>query len=476
MAEQYDVIVIGAGPGGYTAALKAAQFGLKTLVIEKNKLGGTCVNQGCIPTKSLLYATNLFHMMQCCDEFGVSADGIAYDFKKMQHYKRESVQRYRAGIQEKFNEAGLQIVSGKALLRRDRTVEVELTEGGREYYQGRAVIIATGAKPIKSRIPGIDLPGVWDSDRLLAAENWNFDRLVIMGGGVIAVEMATIFNNLCSRVTIVEKKNHLMAAMDDVMAEKLEQELRDQGVEVYCGATVTEIKEEGAGLCAVVTPEGEGESFEIHGCQILTAIGRRPDLSGLCGPDVTLETEDGKIAVSSEFETNIPGVYAIGDVSAAIQLAHVAAAQGTYVVERIAEKPHSIKLEVVPSGMFVALPIVPSCIYTNPQIATVGITEAAAKKSGLKVRCGHCSMRDNGQSIISGEKRGFIRLVFEAYSGGIIGAQLMCPRATDMIGEIATAIANGLTAEQMSFAMRAQPTYNEGIGAAIEDAMRNEPS
>ena len=229
MAEQYDVIVIGAGPGGYTAALKAAQFGLKTLVIEKNKLGGTCVNQGCIPTKSLLYATNLFHMMQCCDEFGVSADGIAYDFKKMQHYKPESVQRYRAGIQEKFNEAGLQIVSGKALLRRDRTVEVELTEGGREYYQGRAVIIATGAKPIKSRIPGIDLPGVWDSDRLLAAENWNFDRLVIMGGGVIAVEMATIFNNLCSRVTIVEKKNHLMAAMDDVMAEKLEQELRDLG-------------------------------------------------------------------------------------------------------------------------------------------------------------------------------------------------------------------------------------------------------
>lgn len=162
-------------------------------------------------------------------------------------------------------------------------------------------------------------------------------------------------------------------------------------------------------------------------------------------------------------------------MSAKIQLAHVAAAQATYVVERIAGRPHSVKLEVVPSGMFVSLPIVPSCIYTNPEIATVGITEATAKKNGLKVRCGHFSMRDNGQSIISGEKHGFIRLVFEAYSNGIIGAQLMCPRATDMIGEIATAIANGLTAEQMSFAMRAQPTYNEGIGAAIEDAMSHEP-
>lgn len=474
MAEQYDVIVIGAGPGGYTAAIKAAEFGLKTLIIEKNKLGGTCVNQGCIPTKSLLYATNLFHMMQNCDEFGVSADGIAYDFKKMQHYKRESVRRYRDGIQEKFQDLGLEIVSGKAILRRDRTVEVELTEGGKEYYQGNAVIIATGAKPIKPQIPGIDLPGVWDSDRLLAAENWNFDRLVIMGGGVIAVEMATIFNNLCSRVTIVEKKNHLMAAMDDVMAERLEQELREQGVEVYCGATVTEIREDANSLCATVTMEEGGESFDIHGCQVLTAIGRRPDVSGLCGPDTALEIQDGKVCVSQDFETNIPGVYAIGDVSAAIQLAHVAAAQGTYVVERIAGRPHSIKLDVVPSGMFVSLPIVPSCIYTNPEIATVGITEAAARKNGLKVRCGHCSMRDNGQSIISGEKRGFIRLVFEAYSNGIIGAQLMCPRATDMIGEIATAIANGLTAEQMSFAMRAQPTYNEGIGEAIEDAMRHD--
>ncbi len=471
MAEQYDVVVIGGGPGGYTAAMKAAQCGLKTVMIEKNRLGGTCVNQGCIPTKSLLYATNLFRMMQSCDEFGVSAEGIAFDFKKMQHYKRESVRRYREGIQEKFQELGLTMVNGKAILRRDRTVEVELNEGGREYYQGKAVIIATGAKPVRNSIPGINLPGVWDSDRLLAAESWNFDRLVIMGGGVISVEMATIFNNLCSRVTIVEKQSRLMAPMDDVMAEHLERGLREQGIEVHCSATVTEITEEGNSLCCTVTPTDGRETFQIHGCQVLTAIGRRPDLSGLCGQDVTLETKDGKIAVSQDFETSIPGVYAIGDVSAKIQLAHVAAAQAAYVVERIAGKAHSIKLEVVPSGMFVALPIVPSCIYTNPEIATVGITEATARASGLNVFCGHFSMRDNGQSIISGEKHGFIRLVFEAYSHGIIGAQLMCPRATDMIGEIATAIANGLTAEQMSFAMRAQPTYNEGIGAAIEDAM-----
>ena len=205
------------------------------------------------------------------------------------------------------------------------------------------------------------------------------------------------------------------------------------------------------------------------------AIGRRPNVKGLLGNDVNLEMDGGKIAVNGDFETSEPGVYAIGDVCAKTQLAHVAAAQGTYVVEKLAGRPRSMKLEVVPSGMFVSLPIVPNCIYTDPEIATVGITEEIARKEGLMVRCGHFAMQDNGKSIISREQHGFIRLVFEAYSNTIVGAQMMCPRATDMVGELATAIANGLTAEQMSLAMRAQPTYNEGIGAAIQDAMRRKP-
>ena len=366
----------------------------------------------------------------------------------------------------------VEIVYGTAVLRRDRTVEVELKEGGREFFRGNAVIIATGAVPYMSRIPGADLTGVWNSDRLLAAESWNFDRLTIMGGGVIAVEFATMFNNLCSHVTIVEKQKHLMAPMDDVMSAELEKELRQKGIDVYCDATVTEILEEEGGLSCVITPNGEGEPIKMRAGQILMAIGRRPNVEKLLGKDISLEMEGGKIAVNSDFETSERGIYAIGDVSARTQLAHVAAAQGTYVVEKIAGRPNSIKLEVVPNGMYVSLPIVPNCIYTDPEIATVGITEEIAREKGLKVRCGHFSMRENGKSIITGGENGFIRLVFEAYSNTIVGAQMMCPRATDMIGEIATAIANGLSAEEMSFAMRAQPTYNEGIGAAIEDAMR----
>lgn len=474
MAREFDVVIIGAGPGGYTAAMKAAGLGMKTAVIEEKRVGGTCVNRGCIPTKVLLHASRLFHMMQSCDEFGVYTDGISFDFKKMQGYKRHAVGTYRETIERKLASLKVEVIHGRGVLRRDRTVEVELEEGGREFIHGDHIIIAVGAEPVMSDIPGADLPGVINSDRLLSTENWNFDRMVIMGGGVIAVEFATVFSSLCSHVTIVEKQKHLMAPMDDVMSVELEKELRRKGIDLYCGSTVTEIRREPEGLICVVTPENGGEPVRVRAGQVLMAIGRRPRLEGLFGEDISLRTENGKLWTDENFETSEPGIYAIGDVCAKIQLAHVAAAQGTYVVERIAQKPHSIRLEVVPAGMYVPLPVVPSCIYTNPEIATVGITAQEARKEGMKVRCGHFSMDANVKSIISGKEGGFIHLVFEAYSNTIIGAQMMCPRATDMIGEIATAIANGLTAEQMSFAMRAQPTYNEGIGAAIQDAMEGE--
>ena len=217
------------------------------------------------------------------------------------------------------------------------------------------------------------------------------------------------------------------------------------------------------------------ETEEVHttkATQVVSAIGRVPYIDGLLGEDVTLKMEEGRIRVNEDFETSEPGIYAIGDVVASTQLAHVAMAQATYVIENIAGQAHSIRLKAVPSGMYVSLPIVPNCIYTEPEIATVGITEQKARELGMPVRCGVYRMDGNGKSIIAREENGFIRLIFEAYNNTIVGAQIICPRATDMIGEMTTAIANGLTAKQLSMAMRAHPTYSEGIGAAIEDAMR----
>ena len=219
---------------------------------------------------------------------------------------------------------------------------------------------------------------------LLSAKSWNFDRLTIIGGGVIAVELATIFNNLCSHVTIVEKQKRLMAPMDDIMSQELENDLRQKGITLYCDSTVTELVQGDGGLWCTITPNGGGEPVTARAGQVLVAIGRRPNTEGLTGSDVSLKMDGGKLDALSQSETSEPGVYAIGDVCTKTQLAHVAAAEAVYVVERLAGRSHSIRLQAVPSGMFVPLPIVPNCIYTDPEIATVGITEEGAKRAGSR--------------------------------------------------------------------------------------------
>lgn len=468
MAITYDLLIIGGGPGGYTAAIKAAGLGMKTAVIEKEKLGGTCLNRGCIPTKALLHASSMFAMMQKCDEFGVSVEGMTFDFKKMQQSKKKAVDAYRDKVAEQFEALGIDLIHGTAVIRRDRNVEVR-SDSGKEYYQAKHIIIATGAQARMPDVPGVDLEGVWNSDRLLAADSWNFDRITIVGGGVIGVEMATIFNSLCSKVTIIEQGSQLLGPMDREVAAALEEELTYKGIRVLCNATLKEITQDDGLVCHVIQ---DGKELAVSSGQVMIAIGRTPCTDGLFGEDVHFETEQGRLAADTEFMTSEPEVYAIGDVCAGIQLAHVAAAQGTYVVEKIAGIPHSIRLSVVPNGMYAQLPVVPSCIYTDPEIATVGITEEAAKAAGMRVICGKYSMEGNGKSIISHERGGFVRLVFDAYSKNLVGAQIVCPRATDMIGEMATAIAAGLTAGQLQMAMRAHPTYSEGIGMAIEDALK----
>lgn len=467
MAKHYDMIIIGGGPGGYTAAVKAAGLGLKAAVIEKEKLGGTCVNKGCIPTKALLHASSRFAELQNCDEFGVSTDFISFDFKKMQDYKKRSVKAYRNEVKEMLKASQVTVIHGAATIRRGHTIEVNSPEG-KDYFEAPHIIIATGAKPVNLHIPGAQLPGVQSSDRLLASDTWNYDRLTIIGGGVIGVEFATVFQALCAHVTILESKEHLLGPMDSEVSEALEEELRRKGISIFCNARVKEIQEErGQGLVCVY--ETDGKEDTVRSGQVLMATGRAPYLDGLIGEDVSFDMENGRLKVNGEFETSQPGIYAIGDVVGDSMLAHVAAAQGTYVVEKIAGARHSIRLSVVPNGMFVKLPVVPSCIYTEPEIASVGITKEAAIANRMKVRCGRYSMKGNGKSIITREHNGFIHLVFEEYSGTLVGAQIVCARATDMISEMATAIANGLTAEQLRLAMRAHPTYTEGISAAIEN-------
>lgn len=471
MREQYDVIIVGAGPGGYTAAARAAGFGMDVALIEKEELGGACVNTGCVPAKAMLLASAVYCDLKQASRFGISVESIGFDLKRLHAYKEQSVEEYRSMIRTQLNRNNVELIHGTAKLHKDNILEVE-GEGEPIFLKGKNIIIATGAKPVIPAIPGVDLPQVLTSRDILRAVEWHFDRLIVIGGGVIGIEVATIFSALGSRVTLLEKSSRLLESMDPMISDQLEDSLRLKGIDVRCNVDVMEIRKRNDDSVAVSCRD-EDSWMELAADRVLIAVGRRPDMTKVLAPDCEVELKDGRPAVKGSYRTTQENVYAIGDTVAKMRLAHVAAAQATYVIEHLAGMGHTMQLTVVPNGMFVVLPVVPTCIYTDPEIAAVGITEEDARQYNMKVKCGQAFMGMNGKAILARKKTGFIRLLFEAYTDTLVGAQIMCPRATDMIGEMATAIANGLTAYQLSTAMRAHPTYSEAITLAIEDALKS---
>ncbi len=468
MGKRYDLVIIGAGPGGYMAAKKAAKLGMSVVIIDKGEVGGTCINRGCIPTKALIHSATLYRDMRECEKFGLFAEKVGFDLQKLYEYKNLSAARMREDLENEFKELGITSVQGTATIQGDRKVRVTLPDGAAEYVAGKYILIATGAKARTIDIPGMDLPGVMTSEELLTSNESRYRRLLILGGGVIGIELATVFNALGGEVTIVEVSDRLLPNMDKEFSDTLEGILTNRGIQIHKESILEEVfKKDDALGCRYVS---KGKNQETVVDAVLVSVGRTAYTEGLFDSDVPVKMENGRIVVDDFFATNIPGIYAVGDVVGGIQLAHVASAQATYVVERMNDVPPSVIVEMVPSCLFVPISIVPSCLYTDPEIASVGLTEEEARRKGVPIRCGRYVMDVNGQSIISKEEQGFIKILFAADSDVILGAQLMCPRATDMIGELATAIANGLTSAQLMYAMRAHPTYNEAISCAVENS------
>lgn len=467
MEKQFDLLIIGAGPGGYVAAAQAAKLGMKVLIVDKMDIGGTCVNRGCIPTKALIHASTLYRDMQRCDRFGLEAKEVCFDLQKIYEYKDACSAEVKKDIAKEFEELSVTFLKGTAHIQADRKVRVELADRTEEYYEAEHILIATGAKARLPEIPGMELPGVMTSEELLTSNESQYKRLLILGGGVIGLEIATVFNALGTEVTVVEAADRLLPAMDAEFSEALEEILTGRGVKIYRKALLERVTQ-GEGLCCHFVQNGSNHLAEVDG--VLVSVGRHANIEDLFDPDVHIKTDQGKIIVDDFFMSTIPGVYAIGDVTESVKLAHVASAQATYVVERMNGIEPSIILSMVPSCLFVSMSIIPSCLYTDPEIASVGMSEEEARQKGVPVRCGRCTMNANGQSIISKEEKGFIKVVFAADSDVLLGAQMMCPRATDMIGELATGIANGLTSRQLMYAMRAHPTFNEAISQAILDS------
>lgn len=455
MDESFDLVVIGAGPGGYVAAIKAARRGMKTAVIERREVGGTCLNRGCIPTKTLMHATRLYREMTLCEQLGIFADNLSFDIEKIYARKEEVVNQLRGGVEYLLKANKVTLIQGQAVIKSSRAVEVRSGEETR-LLETKNILIAAGSVPARPPIEGLNLPGVITSDELLEQTGVAYKRLIIIGGGVIGVEFATIFHALGCEVTVIEAMDRILPTMDREISQNLSMILKKRGISIYPASTVERIEEGQQGLTCHFTQKGKEMSAAAEA--VLVSIGRRPNLEGLFGRDFTPELERG-IVVDEHFQTSVPGVYAIGDViHGGVQLAHAASAQGCNAVAHMAGEHPEINLSVVPS-----------CIYTDPEISSVGITADQAKEQGIPAITGKFAMSGLGKSVIEHQERSFIKLVFHENTRVLLGAQLMCARATDLVSELATAIANKLTVEQLASVIRPHPTFTEGVTEAVED-------
>lgn len=456
MRERYDLIIIGAGPGGYVAAIKGARSGMNIALIESGHVGGTCLNRGCIPTKTFMHTSHLYGEITKCEAFGISVNQVTYDIEKMYGRKDAVVEQLRKGIEFLLSSNKIDLIKGTGSIVDKNTVAVR-TKDEKLELKTENILIATGSVPSLPPIKGIDLPGVITSNELLDRPGTDYKSLVVIGGGVIGVEFATIFNSLGCKVTIIEAMDRLLPAMDREISQNLNLILKKRGITVYTSAFVEKLEPGEHGLRCYFNRKEKTQISE--GSAVLVSTGRRAWIEGLFQDGMSAKFENG-LVVNEHFETSIPGVYAIGDViQGGIQLAHAASAEGCNVIDHICGKTPEIDLTTVPS-----------CVYTDPEIASVGLDAAMAKEKGIAVKTGKFSMAGNGKSIIECQERGFIKLVFDAETEVILGAQLMCARATDLISELSVAIVNKLTITELSAVIRPHPTFTEGVTEAVEDA------
>lgn len=455
--KEYQLIVIGAGPGGYEAAIRAAQLGLTTALIERRDVGGTCLNRGCIPTKAMLHSAQLYREAANFELFGLHTENTSFDWAKVHQRKNDVVVKLRTGIEQliKANKINFFNNSASILGKND----VQLDQG--EVIRGENILIATGSVPARPPIPGLDLPNVVTSDELLDDPHFTqadslAKEILIIGGGVIGVEFASVFSSFGCHVTIVEAMERILPTMDREISQSLNMVLKKRGVSIHTGAMVEKLEQDENGLVCHFTEKGKAQAVPAQ--QVLVAIGRRPNIQGLFAEGFEVACERGRIVTDENFRTSVDSIYAIGDVTSKIQLAHMASAQGICAVHIIAGQKPPIDLRYVPG-----------CIYTDPEIASVGITEDEAKQQGIPVKKGKFLMTGNGRSLIDEQERGFIKVLAHQETDVILGAQLMCSRATDIVAELATAIVNGLTCAQLAGVIRPHPTFCEGVTEAVED-------
>ena len=456
---KYDLIVIGSGPGGYVAAVKASQMGLKTAVVERERLGGICLNWGCIPTKALLKSAQVFNYLNHAESYGVTAQGVEADITKMVARSRGVADTMSKGVEFLLKKHNVDVISGMAKLLADHKIEVINMKGEKSQYEADRFIIATGARSREMpNLPqdGVHVIGYRDALTLPKKP----ERMVVVGSGAIGSEFAYFYQSIGAKVTLVEYVPQILPNEDADTAAQVSRSFRKMGMKVMASASVEKVEVEGD-VCHVTIKDMKRNTESVVDCDVvLSAVGIVTNLEGLGLETLGIKSERGKILVDKYYQTNVPGYYAIGDVVPGPALAHVASAEAICCVEHMCgEEPKLVNYSNIPG-----------CTYITPEIASVGLTEKKALDAGKEILVGKFFFKASGKATAAGNTDGFVKMIIDKNTDEILGAHMCGENVTEMIAGIVTARENGLTAKQVVGAIHPHPTMSEAVMEAIEAA------
>ena len=449
--KRYDLVVIGSGPGGYVAAIRAAQLGMATAIVERDRLGGVCLNWGCIPSKALLSSARVYNTIRSAAKWGISTGEVSFDIEKIIGRSREVADNISKGVAFLMKKNRIEVLSGTARLEEKRKVVIDGAGGDTYAVSARHAIVATGGRA--RTLQGVEVDGVKVLTSRQALETTRVPKsIVIIGGGAIGCEFAYFYNSFGSRVTVVEMLDHLLPLEDEEVSLELERSFKKQGIRFLVGHRVEGIDTQGEGVKVTVTKNG-GEKTPLEGDTVLLAVGVRGNVEGLGLEELGIVVEKGRVEVDRWYQTAAEGVYAIGDVIGPPWLAHVASHEGVACVERIAGlASHPLDYRTIPA-----------CTYCQPQVASVGLTEKQAVEQGFRVKTGKFPFRVLGKARAAMAEEGFVKLVFEERYGELLGAHIIGEEATELIAELVTAKALETTYLELLKTVHAHPTLSEAI-------------
>jgi len=446
----FDLIVIGSGPGGYVAAIRASQLGLKTAIIEKESLGGICLNWGCIPTKALLKSAQVYEYIQHAADYGITIKEASHDFDAVVKRSRGVADGMSKGVQFLLKKNKIEVIMGLGKLTKDKKVEVTKADGGKEIHEAKSIILATGGRA--RELPNIKIDGekVIEYRKAMSLPKQP-KSMVIIGSGAIGVEFAYFYNTMGTKVTIVEFLPRIVPVEDADVSKELEKIYKKKGIDIHTNSSVESVDSKGK-TCkvSVKTPTG---NITIEADIVLSAAGVVTNLEGIGLEEAGVKTDKGKVTVDDFYQTNIPGVYAIGDIVKGPALAHVASAEGIICVEKIAgHHPQPLNYGNIPG-----------CTYCSPEISSVGMTEEAAKAAGYEVKVGKFPFSASGKASAAGAKEGFVKVIYDAKYGEWLGAHMIGANVTELIAEVVVARNLETTGHEILKSVHPHPTMSEAI-------------